>query len=288
MADFSFPTQTQLMWPVLNAIKSLGGSARNNEILSKAIDQEGFSEELQAEMMPNGVQTRLEYRLAWARTQLKNIHAITNAQLGVWTITDKGEAISEADMLDQFKDYEVAYFARRAEQSDPQSEGAVNSSSETNLNDGAEWSVSLLHKLKNMDPGAFERLTQLLLRAVGFQSVVVTGKAGDQGIDGEGILQMNLITFSVGFQCKRYNDAVGPGTVRDFQGSIQGKHEKGLIITTGRFTQAAQDAARRAGVVPIDLINGNRLCELLAENELGVKKTMVPEYKIEPDWYDAI
>ena len=139
-----------------------------------------------------------------------------------------------------------------------------------------------------MDPSAFERLSQRLLRAAGLQSVEVTSKAGDQGIDGEGILQVYLILFSVGFQCIRYSSTVGPSTVRDFRGSIQGKHEKGLIITTATFSKAAQEAARRPGVIAIDLINGTQLCELLAQNELGVSKKMVPEYTIEVNWYNSI
>jgi len=274
------------MWPTLKAINALGGSARNNEILSKVIELEGFSEEQQAAMVPNGSQSTIAYRLGWARTQLKHIHTITNAQVGVWAITDLGESMTEAKVMQLFQDFETAYNARRAEQA--ALKGTESVSGDIGIDEDSDWPASLLQILKAMDPSAFERLSQRLLRAVGFQSVIVTGKAGDQGIDGEGILQMNLITFSVGFQCKRYSSTVGPSTVRDFQGSIQGKHEKGLIITTATFSEAAQEAARRPGVIPIDLIDGVRLCELLAENELGVKIQMVPEYTVDASWYDSI
>ncbi|MGN6374119.1 MAG: restriction endonuclease [Sphingomonas sp.] len=120
-------------------------------------------------------------------------------------------------------------------------------------------------------PDAFERLAQRLLRESGFVRVEVTGKSGDGGIDGSGVLRMNLISFQVLFQCKRYAGSVPSSTVRDFRGAMQGRADKGLIITTGTFTADARREATRDGAPAIDLIDGEALCQLLKERGLGVQ-----------------
>jgi restriction system protein len=122
-----------------------------------------------------------------------------------------------------------------------------------------------------MRPDAFERLAQRLLREADFDSVNVTGKSGDGGIDGLGVYRLGLVSFPVFFQCKRYQGSVGAGAVRDFRGAMAGRGDKGLLITTGTFTADAKKEATRDGAPPIDLIDGGRLCELLKRYDLGVR-----------------
>src|SRR5438046_8254026 len=104
-----------------------------------------------------------------------------------------------------------------------------------------------------MPPHAFERLAQRLLRKSGFSSARVTGRSGDGGIDGLGVYQISLLSFPAFFQCKRYKGSVGPGAVRDFRGAMAGRGDKGLLITTGTFTNDARAEAQRGGASPIDL-----------------------------------
>jgi restriction system protein len=78
-----------------------------------------------------------------------------------------------------------------------------------------------------MHPNAFERLSQRLLREAGFTKVEVRGKTGDGGIDGLGVLRVNLVSFQVYFQCKRYKGSVPSGDIRDFRGALQGRADKG-------------------------------------------------------------
>ena len=99
----------------------------------------------------------------------------------------------------------------------------------------------------------------------------MTGKSGDGGIDGIGILQVNpLVSFKVLFQCKRYQGAVSPSQVRDFRGAMSGRADKGIIITTGTFTQEARRESVRDGVPPIELVDGEKLIEMLEHLELGL------------------
>lgn len=111
---------------------------------------------------------------------------------------------------------------------------------------------------------------QLFRREHGFTRVKVTGRSGDGGIDGTGVLRVNLLSFHVNYQCKKYAKTVGPGSIRDFRGALEGRADKGLFITTGRFTREAEREAVREGATAIDLIDGEQLCMLLKGKGLGV------------------
>src|SRR2546421_6736738 len=133
------------------------------------------------------------------------------------------------------------------------------------------WKDVLIGRLLELPPDGFERLAQRILREAGFVNVTVTGKSGDGGIDGAGTYRISLVSFPVYFQCKRYKGVVTPGTVRDFRGAMAGRGEKGLLITTGSFTRNAQAEAVRDGAAPVELIDGDRLCDLLREYRIGVE-----------------
>ena len=154
--------------------------------------------------------------------------------------------------------------------------------------EATDWTEQLLACLKVMPPDAFERLCQRLLRESGFVKVEVTGKTGDGGIDGAGVLRMNLISFQVLFQCKRYTGSVGAPVVRDFRGAMQGRADKGLIITTGSFTADARKEATRDGAPAIDLIDSEALCEQLKMLKLGVSVKLVEEVAVEPGFFATI
>ena len=144
----------------------------------------------------------------------------------------------------------------------------------------------MLNVLINIEPDAFERLCQRVLREYGF--IKVTGKVGDGGIDGVGVLRIKLLSFHVAFQCKRYKGSVPAPQIRDFRGSMSAKSDKGLFITTGTFTKDAQDEAVREAAVAIDLIDGDELCELLKELGLGTHTEMVEKVTIDPEWFSEI
>jgi restriction system protein len=148
----------------------------------------------------------------------------------------------------------------------------------------------LLDTLLDMSPQAFERLAQRLLREAGVQSPVVTGRSGDGGIDGRGVYQISLLSFPGFFQCKRYKGSVGASAVRDFRGAMAGRGEKGLPITTGSFTSDANAESRRDRAPPIDLIDGDRLCELLKEYAIGVTTTprTVEDVAIQAEYFKSL
>jgi restriction system protein len=151
------------------------------------------------------------------------------------------------------------------------------------------WHQQLHKILLSLEPSAFERLVQRLLRESGFIQVQVIGKSGVGGIDGVGIARINgFLSFHVLFQYKRYQGSVTAGQIRDFRGAMQGRTDKRLLITTGTFTRDAIKEATRDGAPPIDLLDGEQLVQRLKELDLGVKITMIESIDVDMDWFTKI
>ena len=279
-AEMAVPSYKDLMNPTLHAIRKAGGSASIGEIAELVIQEQDLSESVTSELHRDGPQTKLEHRLGWARTYLKRQGLIANSARGVWTLTSLGVDTPTVDPDD------VAREVRRADKhlrdrSDRPDGG----------DDQKSWQEQLIELLLEMSPGDFEHLCGRLLRESGFVEVTVTGRAGDGGIDGHGIIRMGgFISFPVLFQCKRVRGSVSTSLVRDFRGAMDGRSDKGLFITTGNFTREARREATRDGAKPIDLIDGSSLAEKLKELELGVKtKTeVVEEVSIDQDFFEGI
>jgi restriction system protein len=269
------PQYNELLWPTLVAVRKLGGTGKLEEIDEAVIEAEGFSEEQLEVLHKEGPSSEIEYRLAWARTYLKSMGLLANPSRGTWTVTDRGKGAAEPELEPLRREY----LKRLAAERKKKSKAAKDAGADIDLATGVageeteDWREELLSVLLAMDPGAFEHLAKRLLRAAGFINATVTGGAGDGGIDGVGVYRLSLVSFPVYFQCKRYKGTVGPDKVRDFRGAMQGRGDKGLLITTGNFTGPAKQEATRDGAPPIDLIDGERLCDLLKEHQLGVETT---------------
>ena len=286
MTALRIPQYHELMWPALQATKELGGSATVGEMNERAIKSAGISEEQQA--VPHGEDGRMsevEYRLHWARTHLKGIGALENSARGVWAVTDRGRSISEPEMRTATKAWRDSFRERRLARRNSEAAGAEG---EDEAGEEGAWKDQLIARLLQLPPDGFERLAQRILREAGFVNVTVTGKSGDGGIDGAGTYRLSLVSFPVYFQCKRYKGAVTPGAVRDFRGAMAGRGEKGLLITTGSFTRDAQAEATRDGAPPVELIDGDRLCDLLREFRLGivVRQRVEEDVVVDPGFFD--
>ena len=134
---------------------------------------------------------------------------------------------------------------------------------------------------------SFEKLAQRLLRECGFEDVVVTKKSGDGGIDGTGKLKINgIFSFNIAFQCKRYQGSVGSADIRDFRGSLTTDIEKGVFITTGKFSKQAVAEASMPGKHQIDLMDGEEFISKLAEYGIGVRE--IKDYEIDEDYFSNI
>lgn len=283
MPDPKIPQYHELMWPVLTALKELGGSGTVREMYEHVVESQHFSEEQQAVATKDGRMSEIEYRLHWARTHLKGIGAITNSARGVWSITDKGKTLTPDQVQADTKAWRAEVQVRR-KQKQAEDVGAEDEGDET----ADAWKDHLIARLLAISADGFERLSQRLLREAGFANVTVLGKSGDGGIDGVGVYRLSLVSFPVYFQCKRYKGTVTAGAVRDFRGAMAGRGEKGLLITTGSFTKDAQNEASRDGAPPVELIDGERLCDLLRDFRLGleVRQRTEEEVILHPDFFD--
>ncbi len=280
------PSYDKLIYPTIKALNALGGSGTIEEITNKVIELEKVSQTAATAMHLNHSMTALEYRLAWARTYLKRVGAVDNSARGVWTVTEKGKTYTQADCDGVPSEVRKQDKANRAAKHATKKENVGEA--DENENGVLDWKEELISALRKMAPDAFERLSQRLLREAGFTKVEVKGKSGDGGIDGIGILRVNLVSFTILFQCKRYKGSVSAGAVRDFRGAMQGRCDKGLIVTTGTFTAEAKNEATRDGAPAIDLIDGESLCDLLKQLRLGIEVKAVESVMINTKWFDSI
>lgn len=277
------PTFDQLMNPLISALRALGGSGTIDEIPSKVVEILNLPESVA--QVPHagrsGGRTELEYRLAWARTYLKAYGALENSARGVWAIAPgfRDAEVDPKDVVRAFKETHREAKTEREEESDEP----------TQAEDPDAWREQLRSVLVSLDPAAFERLAQRLLRESGFIQVEVTGRSGDGGIDGKGIASINgILSFHVMFQCKRYQGGVSAGAIRDFRGAMQGRADKGLFITTGTFTRDAVREATRDGAPPIDLMDGEQLCGKLRELQLGIRTKVIEVHEVDGEWFGRI
>ncbi len=265
--------------PILATLHELGGSASRGELKNKVIEDMGLTPD------------QAKYNVGFSISRLKWLGFIDNSERGVWSLTAKGWETQQVDPKEIKRLLRQKREARK--QAQTKKEAALTEEIETSAEDPADetasWREDLLDTLQNIPPDAFERLCQRLLRESGFIEVEVTGKSSDGGIDGHGIIRLaGLISFPVLFQCKRYSGSVGASVVRDFRGAMVGRAEKGLILTTGRFTIEAQREATRDGATPIDLIDGELLMDKMKELKLGVAAKMVEVVEVDKDWFASI
>ena len=282
------PTFDQLLIPALKALKELGGSGTIEEINEKVYEIAKITEEiLQIPHNDNGLQSELDYRLAQSRTYLKKYDLIDNSSRGVWALTDSEINIEQID-----KDVIVKTVRDQHRESKAKTDNKEQIETDTEIDEqpsSTDWKETLLQTILGIAPDAFERLAQRLLRESGFTQVEVTGKSGDGGIDGKGIVKISgFLSFHVIFQCKRYKGSITPSQIRDFRGAMQGRADKGLFITTGTFTRDAIKEATRDGAPPIDLIDGELLCEKLKEYTLGLETEVIERVIIKKDWFNKL
>jgi restriction system protein len=278
----AIPTFDNLFNPLLQAMHELGGSATVTEQEDKVASIMKFPEKEIAEIQ-YGNRTKFSYRLAWARNYLKQFGALENSSRGVWALTSKGQNVNPKDVKKV-----IAQLYRESLKKEPTREEIEEKIVES---EESTWEDQLLEIIKDIPPDSFERLCQRILRESGFIQVEVTGKTGDGGIDGKGVVRIGgLLSFHVIFQCKRYKGSVSSSTVRDFRGAMVGRADKGLLITTGTFTKDARLEAQRDGAPPIDLIDGESLVQKLKELSMGVeiKQKTIEEIIVNKDYFQGI
>lgn len=268
------PQFVRFFGPLLEVLRDLGGSAKAGEATDAVVEKLEISEEEQADTLKNG-ESRVRNQIAWARFYLAKAELIDSSQRGVWTLTEQG---LDTD-LSPDQSYKIFHKIHKGYQDDRDAKTQGGSPAPTEMQADPEEAAQatdhrgeLLAILRDLHPNGFERICQRLLRESGFEQVTVTGRSGDGGIDGVGLLEVNpFVSFKVLFQCKRYTGSVSSPQIRDFRGAMLGRADKGLVITTGAFTLDAKKEARRDGAPPIELVDGEKLVDMFEKLELGLR-----------------
>ena len=260
--------------PVLTTLQANGGAGNSSNVIEQIIENLGITEEELEDATSNG-QSRIRNQIQWARFYLFKAGLIDNTQRGTWRLTNEGQEkkLSDDSVYELFKGVQES--VKKTPTITPKK---LELKFEETATEDEEHTVGLLNLIQNLPAAGFEKLCKRLLTEIGINEITITGGTGDQGIDGKGIVKLNdVVSLNIVFQCKRYKETVSPHHVRDFRGAMQGRGEKGLIITTGRFTKEAKNEASRDGVTPIELIDGDRLVELFEKHHLGLKPVIVFE-----------
>lgn len=277
------PNFVRYFGPLLDALREIGGSAKPDEAVDRVAQDMRIPDRVLDETLPSGG-ARFRNRVAWARFYLTREGLLDSSKRGVWSLTEQGRqtTLTHQQAYAIFRKWSKVFQEERKQRDkDEPAAGVGIESGDAAQGDYREEALAIILKLP---PSGFERLSQRILREAGFTQVLVTGKSGDGGIDGVGTLQVNpLVSFKVLFQCKRYSSSVSPSQVRDFRGAMAGRADKGIIITTGTFTAEARREASRDGVPPIELIDGDKLINMLEQLELGLRP--VTTYEVEPVFF---
>ncbi len=262
------PKQSEIEIPLLQVLSEItGGQARTRDVYP-----------LLQRRFPNLTPEDLEERLAsgtpkwtnriqWVRQALVQKGEVSSPQHGFWVITEKGRA-------------------RLATRSDHIATTDVN----IPVNMGAlheeyvlQFKSNLLEKLLDLTPQQFEHFAKKLLTAYGFVKMMVTKVSSDGGIDGYGLLRIGLAQMNVAFQCKRWQNSIQRPEIDKFRGAIQGEFEQGIFFTTSEFTDGSKAASLKKGAVPIILLDGESIVDLMIEKQFGVQRRPLELYLDEID-----
>jgi restriction system protein len=277
----SGPDFMKYVIPIIEVLKELGGSGNPSEVTDLIIENYNITEAELELKNKNGGST-VKNRIAWARFYLVKGGVLDSSKRGVWSFKGKlYETLNEKNIPGFFKTVHEQFEIKKTKQKEVPANNYFDDVIEENVQD-ENYKEKLLILLKDLPASGFEKICQRILRESGFTQVKVTGKSGDGGIDGYGVLELNpLMSFKVLFQSKRYKDVVTTDKIRDFRGAMAGRADKGIIITTGRFTQDAKNEAVRDGVPPIELVDGEKLVSMFEKLELGLLPRTVYDIDLE-------
>ncbi len=273
--------------PLLDALRDLGDSGRPREVSSRIARNLNLPDEVLDETLKSGG-GKFHNQVAWARQYLVWEGFLDSSRYGTWTLTEKGRNthLSEVEAREIFKKW-VAIHAENRKQKAVEEQSVLDEETSAPDTPSADEKLNLIGVLRSLSPIGFEKVCRELLRESGFENVEITGGSADGGIDGFGTLEINpFVSFKVLFQCKRYAEGnlVGRSQVGDFRNAMIGRAEKGIIITTSAFTNAAVLEANREGAPQVELVDGVKLVEMFQRVELGLKKRAV--YDVDPSYFE--
>ena len=280
-----------LTWVALRTMRDLPQPAHNNEIDDAVAVAMNVSIAARLHMRDRREgHSEWGYRVGWARSALRNHKWIERPADGWWRVTPRGAIAPEEDVTTHAQQY----FATKRGLQDyspmplPDLESSDDRSQpEPSASPTAEQQLTA--QLWSLAPVCFEELCAELLRAEGYHNVKVIGGRGDDGIDVLAELRGAANPATVYVQCKAWRGEVGVEVVRDFRQALKRRDQRGRpghgrLMTTGYFSRGAIEEAQRNGT-PLDLIDGNGICALLAKQD-GVVVEWTDELEVNRRWFE--
>lgn len=294
MSQTGLPAWRKLLWETLQALMEAPMPVSVDQAATRTADRLDLSEEQRSVPSHREGQSLVRFQVSHILSRLTAIGALHQPQprSGLYALTEDGLTLTEQEVASRDRRYQLEVNERRrlrnrvSTTEDGVSEADEGESREE---EAASWREELLETLKTVSPSAFEHLTGALLEAAGFHGVAVTRPTSDGGIDVVAIYRpQGLISFRTTVQCKRWSGGVGADRVQAFQGASMGKADRGILITTGHFTPAAVNQAQAPGAFPVDLVDGDALCDLLREHSLGVRtfQRVVEDTVVDQAYFD--
>ncbi len=303
------PDYQSLMLPLLKYAADQKGEISTGQAADALSISLNVSEEDLKQMLPSGISTTFLNRVGWAATYMKKAGLLEATRRGFYRIADRGLDLLKkkpqtinVKLLTQYPEFQEFQNLKGTRSGDKSKESAevfdftnitpseALEKAYENLRD--ELADDLLKTLKQINPAFFERIVVELLVKMGYggsraDAGKAIGKSGDGGIDG--IIKEDKLGLDVVYiQAKRWDsNSVGRPDVMQFAGALQAqKANKGIFITTSRFTDEARNYVARIGS-KIVLIDGEQLAELMVENDVGVSTVgLYSIKKIDSDYFD--
>lgn len=320
------PDYQTFMRPVLAFLHD-GGTAHVRDIRAGVIRLFAFADDELTELLPSGRVRVVDSRIGWAMTYLVQARLLTRPRRAYAEITDRGRMALVAHperidntVLESYPEFRAfrekststgagdavipastlgdappdstlpAVLAGQASRAEATPTDLVEQAVQTNR---AAVVGEVLRAALTLSPTGFEALVIRLLESMGYGragSVERTSATGDAGVDGI-ISQDPLGLDRIYVQAKRYAEerAIDRPRIHEFAGALLGRQgDRGVFITTSRFTKGAQDEAQRINA-RIELIDGERLAQLLVQYGVGVQdEQAVTLYRLDEDFFESL
>lgn len=268
----AIPSEKDIEFPLLQELEAVGGKAKPKTLYDKVAEH--FTQLTTADKKARHPKSGMKIwtnRVQWARQHLVNKGEIDASTYGIWKITERGRARLKV-----------------ASRPTPQRKALTLPTFSMLFERERQQIRAQLHELlMNLHPQQFEIFAGTLLESVGFTDVEITKYVGDGGIDGYGNLEMGVVKVKAAFQVKRWRQNVSRPDIDKFRGAIQGKVDQGIYITTSNFSDEAKKVSSVAGAVPIILISGDRVVNIMLEKGLGVRQEPLTVTRIDEEFFAA-
>jgi len=313
----TLPNQPAIELPLLLELERAGGKENKGEPLYSFVAAHfpDITAADRALIRQSTGQKLWENTVDWARNALRTKSELNGGQTGVWEITGLGRQRLRPDLMSQFglSQMEVEEFIRSpltmpqrigdkwqpkplrlrlgrrqppasASPSDQGPQATLRELVDRQTKDARQQLHELLMKLH---PQQFEAFGAKLLESVGFTDTEVTSFTGDGGIDGYGNLQMGVVKVKAAFQVKRWRQNVPRSEIDRFRGAIAGAYDQGIFITTSDFSDDAKQVSSKPGAVPIVMINGSKIVDLMLEKGLGIRHEPLTIIRLDEDFFES-